>query len=309
MKTHTINASDGYPLTVYTYPSSQQTKGMVLIVHGLGEYGRRYEAFADKLTQSGYHVVSFDQRGHGKSNQDNPSIHFKSRKGNRALYLDTKMMIDYAKTIDPSLPCFVFAHSMGSFVVRQCLHEDPFIVDGVVLSGSPLLNKLNLSLGLLIALFIRLVKGNKHCSRWFTKTFADAPYKSMRKRGMIQKRHEWTTADKAMQQAYLDDPLTQKPLTIQAHIDLMRLMRKAQPSRKRSKTSIPTPIALYTGRDDALCLYGKATIQLQTFLIKHHFNHVDLFLIEHTRHELLNETNRDETSKHMIHTINRMQPQ
>ncbi|MEL6894774.1 MAG: lysophospholipase [Planctomycetota bacterium] len=41
--------------------------GTVVVVHGLGEHGGRYEGLAQQLTMDGYHVITFDHQGHGRS--------------------------------------------------------------------------------------------------------------------------------------------------------------------------------------------------------------------------------------------------
>ena len=44
-----------------------EVKAVIALVHGMGEHSGRYRRFAEFLTQKGIAIISFDQRGHGKS--------------------------------------------------------------------------------------------------------------------------------------------------------------------------------------------------------------------------------------------------
>ena len=64
----TITTADGLALHLHTWPlPATPTRGSVLIVHGLGEHGGRYAHVAAHLTQAGWAVLGYDQRGHGRS--------------------------------------------------------------------------------------------------------------------------------------------------------------------------------------------------------------------------------------------------
>lgn len=109
-------------------------RGVVLMVHGLGEHSGRYEHVAQRLLQWGYSVRAYDQWGHGQS--DGP------RGG---LPSDTQLLDDLAWQVDetraayPGLPLILLGHSMGGLVVARFVGLRLRPVDGVVLS-SPALN-------------------------------------------------------------------------------------------------------------------------------------------------------------------------
>ena len=67
-KTFTFTTKDKTNLFVYTWlPDNNQCKAIVLILHGMAEHAERYKGFTHFLTDSGYGVYAYDQRGHGKS--------------------------------------------------------------------------------------------------------------------------------------------------------------------------------------------------------------------------------------------------
>ena len=64
----TLTTADGLVLHLHAWPlPATPARGGVLIVHGLGEHGGRYAHVATHLTQAGWAVVGYDQRGHGRS--------------------------------------------------------------------------------------------------------------------------------------------------------------------------------------------------------------------------------------------------
>ena len=67
-----LTADDGTRLFVRCYESSDRTDALgsqptVVILHGIGEHGGRYEHVAERLAQEGLRVVICDLRGHGQS--------------------------------------------------------------------------------------------------------------------------------------------------------------------------------------------------------------------------------------------------
>lgn len=103
----------------------------VVIVHGYGEHGDRYERLADRLTGEGFSVWANDHRGHGLS------------EGHRGLIehlgdavADVDQVVEMARSAHPDVPVFMFAHSMGGTIgLRYALeHQDKLA--GLILSSA-----------------------------------------------------------------------------------------------------------------------------------------------------------------------------
>ena len=62
-----LSPIDGVPLHVRTWMPEGDQKGTLVIVHGLGEHGGRYDAFARAFGEAGWAVIAADHRGHGRS--------------------------------------------------------------------------------------------------------------------------------------------------------------------------------------------------------------------------------------------------
>src|SRR5262249_45434336 len=64
----TVTTDDGLALVTQTWPApGEAARGLVVIVHGLGEHCRRYDHVARRLNAVGFDVVGYDHRGHGHS--------------------------------------------------------------------------------------------------------------------------------------------------------------------------------------------------------------------------------------------------
>src|SRR4051812_36826362 len=65
----TFTASDGENIALQDWPlpDGLRLRGVVLLVHGLGEHAGRYEHVARKLNGWGFEVRGYDHFGHGES--------------------------------------------------------------------------------------------------------------------------------------------------------------------------------------------------------------------------------------------------
>jgi alpha-beta hydrolase superfamily lysophospholipase len=110
----TFTSKDGLSLfgRAWISPASQP-KGIVHLVHGLGEHSGRYDHIGKALTNAGYHLASFDLRGHGLS--EGPRGH---TPGLSYLMDDIRLfMIESSKHMGNSLPKFIYGHSLGGILV------------------------------------------------------------------------------------------------------------------------------------------------------------------------------------------------
>lgn len=108
-------------------------KGTVVVNHGFSEHLGRYDHLSSYLSKNGYHVLRYDLRGHGKT--VSPKGYIKSYKD---FIEDCDVVVEYAKSLYPSLPLTILGHSMGGFISVNYALEHPNKVDQLVLSGPAL---------------------------------------------------------------------------------------------------------------------------------------------------------------------------
>lgn len=111
-----VMARDGLKLATIHWPAPvrEGLKGVVCVVHGLGEHSGRYKGLAKQLNQWGWAVVSYDHRGHGRSpgprgglRQDDDMLH------------DLAAIIDAIRLVYPQEKVAVLGHSLGGLVVSR----------------------------------------------------------------------------------------------------------------------------------------------------------------------------------------------
>lgn len=143
-----LTARDGTHLVVMDWPLDKgPVRGVVLIVHGLGEHAWRYDALALELNSWGFAVRAYDQYGHGES---------MGQRG--ALPGDDRLLQDLAEVVDESrarmhdeTPLIVLGHSMGGLVAARFVSLGMRRLDALVLSSPVLDPGLNTFQKLLLA--------------------------------------------------------------------------------------------------------------------------------------------------------------
>ncbi len=106
-------------------------KGVVCLVHGLGEHSGRYAPLAAALNGAGFAVHAFDLRGHGKSG---------GKRGHTpsydALLDDITCLLDDAEKKFPRAPLFLYGHSLGgNLVINYILRRPVERLTGAVATG------------------------------------------------------------------------------------------------------------------------------------------------------------------------------
>ena len=127
---------DGFALTGYRWDLPEPS-ALVVIAHGAAEHAQRYARFAGALNQAGFAVWALDHRGHGASPGPEGLGDFGDA-GWDGLVADIGQLLRLAKAAHPGLPAALFGHSMGSFALQQLVPDCSADVDAVVLSGSTL---------------------------------------------------------------------------------------------------------------------------------------------------------------------------
>ena len=108
----------------YEWPLEKPRK-VVCIVHGIGEYGGRYDRVAEAFRKHGMSVLALDLRGHGGS---------LGRRGHCAprkdVLDDVSSLIELAGKRYPGVPLVLYGHSMGGNIAldyrfRGLLNDRP----------------------------------------------------------------------------------------------------------------------------------------------------------------------------------------
>ena len=105
-------------------------RGLIILVHGIGEHFGRYMKWASRFTTGGYAVYGADLPGHGLSG---------GKRGHISSYNNVDEIIDklisYGKKDFPDAPVVLYGHSLGGGIaLRYLLRRQPEICCAIVTS-------------------------------------------------------------------------------------------------------------------------------------------------------------------------------
>jgi len=129
----TIRGSGEIDLFVQTWLPVGAVRGVVAIVHGIGEHSGRYGYLVQRVVDSGFAVAALDNRGHGRSGGTHG--HIDSWSDYRE---DVHTFLHYVSAKFPRLPLFLYGHSLGALIVSDYVLFHPEGLDGLIVSGHPL---------------------------------------------------------------------------------------------------------------------------------------------------------------------------
>ncbi len=256
---------------IATSATEGEPHAIVQIAHGIGEHALRYDAFARVLTDNGFIVYADDHRGHGETGRrqhggDLSKLGRLGPGGLRAAEEAILRLTSIARERHPDLPLIMFGHSWGSLMTQRIINHEARPFDAVVLSGSAYRTPLLMESGDL----------NKQWRHPKANGF------------------EWLSSDPRTATDFIADPLC-------FSADIIKLFGLADGARLFG-TPAPgvadVPMLIVSGRDDPLSR-GDGLRKLADAYRARGVRDVTLRLFD-GRHELLNETNRDEVTAEIV---------
>jgi len=138
MKTEEFSliADDGKSVHVYHWSPRAEPKACVLIAHGMAEHAARYARFAEALTGAGYEVWAPDHRGHGKTAAEGELGWLADSDGFRRVVEDLRGLSVRIHGERPGKKLFLFGHSWGSFLSQGFISLYGADLAGCVLCGT-----------------------------------------------------------------------------------------------------------------------------------------------------------------------------
>lgn len=288
-----VRSNDGQnELAYYAYvPTDTVPRAVIQICHGMKEYVRRYELFAQEMCARGYAVCGHDHLGHGETAKTEDDLGFVAeKKGADLLVEDLYTVTGKIRADFEGVPVILLGHSMGSFVGRALVAKYPNAVDGFIISGtggpeSPT------ALGKLVASMVALFRGKRYRSKLLHGMAMGGYTKRM---GEDAPRSAWLTRDEEIVRKYDNDPFCKTIFTVRGFYDLFDLLGGVSKKSWAKKLRRDLPVLMISGDADPVGNYGKGVKVVYDRLCAASLTDVTLKLYGDARHELLNETNRDE---------------
>jgi alpha-beta hydrolase superfamily lysophospholipase len=268
----------GLEIAYYRWRTTKKPTGIVQIAHGMGEHSLRYGDFAEFLNGEGFHVYANDHRGHGRTAKTKEMLGDFGAGGWDALVDDVASVTRLARTREGvALPILLLGHSMGSFAAQQYLIDHSELIAGAIISGSASIDKLAID---------PTRQGDLTA---FNQAFEPArtPY-------------DWLSRDPAQVDKYIADPLCGFGVNARA----MQSMAASAP-RQIDPASIARirkdlPIYIIAGDKDPINHDLEWLKPLAERYRAAGIADVSEKYYAGGRHEMLNETNRDEVYRDIL---------
>ena len=304
MKDETVRCSpftfvtdDGCALLVYRWLPAAAPKAVVQIAHGLVEHAGRYARLATALTRAGYAVYAGDHRGHGQTAPTPEDLGFFAQHGGWRKCVDDLWELNQRIATDhPCLPIVLIGHSMGSFMAQHFISEHGEALAGVVLAGSngkPA--RLTVALRL-IARIERLRLGPRGRSVLVHSLAFGAFNKQFEP---VRTEADWLSRDSAEVDKYLADPLCRFRPALQLWIDFLDALSEIAKPARQARIPKRLPIYVIAGTRDPVSANSKGLSQLLSAYQAVGLQRVSYRFYPDARHELFNETNRDEVTREL----------
>ncbi len=277
-----------------------KVKGVVQIAHGMAEHSNRYARFAMELCKNGYAVFINDHLGHGKSVASKDELGYFGENGMDSLVDDMKQLTDIAKKEYPDVPYILFGHSMGSFLSRKYTEKYGDGLDAAVYCGTSGTNPAA-GMGIMVAKYFEKSKGDHERSS-FINNMAFGPYN---KKTEKRTEFDWLSRDEKEVDKYIADDLCGFCFTANGFETLFTVLKAVSQKSWYNNVRKDLPILLISGDNDPVGDYGKGVTQVFDDLKKTGHN-ATVKLYTGGRHEILNETNRDEVTQDIIGWMNKV---
>lgn len=269
-----------------------QVRCVLQIVHGMAEYVERYQEFAEFLTARGFVVTGDDHLGHGRSVEEGGKYgYFCEQDPATVVVRDVHRLKKMTEALYPDVPYVIMGHSMGSFITRNYMYRYGTGIEGAVIMGTGMQPIGTLRMAKAAAGIQKLFCGSGHVSRFIDK-LAFGVYN--KKIPDPQTGFDWLSRDHARVERYIADPLCGFTFTVNGFSTLFELVSRLYSKENLSRIPKRLPVFMVSGDADPVGDYGRGVKKAYDSLVAAGLENIKLKMYEGSRHELLNETNRDE---------------
>ncbi|MEI8255972.1 MAG: alpha/beta hydrolase [Deltaproteobacteria bacterium] len=296
----TVTADDGTPLHVYHWSSDTPStpRAVVHIAHGMAEHAARYARLAEALVAAGYEVYANDHRGHGKTARTEADLgFFAASNGWRRVVDDLWLHIRTARERHAGVPVVLIGHSMGSFISQQVIIEHGDALAAAVLSGSNGKPPAIAAAGRVVARIERMRLGAHGRSKLLNALSFDDYNKAFRPN---RTKFDWLSRDQAEVDKYVADPLCGFMVCTQLWVDLLDVLGDIASPAKQARISPTLPVYIVAGSEDPVGAQTRGLEQLRGAYAAAGLTRVAHRYYPGGRHEIFNETNRDEVTRDLI---------
>jgi len=295
-ETFWLTATDHSRLFVNQWLPESAPRAVIMLAHGMAEHSGRYGRLAQALCDEGYGFYAPDLRGHGRTAEGAILGHYADRDGWAKVVGDLASLNHYIGQQHPEIPIVLLGHSMGSYIAQAYLLHHSASLHGAILSGSNFKPVALYRAARQIARFERLRQGSTGRSaliNWLSFGSFNQKFKPTRTA------FDWLSRDPVEVDKYVHDPLCGFRCTNQLWVDLLGGLQQISKASNLAQIDPGLPLLVIGGECDPVS-DGKRLKDLADALRDAGSRHLQLTIYPQARHELFNETNRDEVTTDVL---------
>ena len=273
-------------------PKNREIIGVVQLAHGMIDHVGRYGDLANFLTGEGYVFAGNDHLGHGDTAAPTKDFGFFAEKdGVDKVLSDLNTMNKILRERFPGKKPVIMGHSMGSFLSRLYVEKYPDTVSGHIIHGTGGPMGIILPLGKALVNTVMLFRGKRGHSKMISSmAFMGYNSKFPKEEGATA----WLSRDTERVTGEDRNEYTTFAFTLSAFRDLFRMVGKSNSKKWFKEYPKDLPTLVMSGDMDPVGAYGKGPRYVYKHLAVSGVSDVQLKLYEGARHELFNETCREE---------------
>lgn len=288
---YSVASPTGAKLNIYSLKAEAPPRGVIQINHGMAEHGARYARFAEAMTREGFHVYAHDHRGHGHTKApDAPRGHFGTDPAADKVLADIDAVHDHIAEAHPGLPVILFGHSMGGLIALNYLFARSDRIAAAAIWNANFFAGIAGRAAQAILAWERFRLGSDVPSRILPKlTFQTWAHQVPDRRTDF----DWLSRDEAEVAKYVADPLCGFDVSVGAWRSVFGFIFAGAGDENFKAIRRDLPVLLVGGERDPATNGGKAVENLAARMKRMGFSNLQSTIYRETRHESLNEVNRD----------------
>ncbi|KQM53890.1 alpha/beta hydrolase [Pseudomonas sp. Leaf15] len=291
-----LTANDRSRLYVNQWLPDGPAKAMIMLSHGMAEHSGRYARLAEALCAAGYGLYALDQRGHGRTADEGTLGLYAEKDGWNKVVGDLASLNQHIGQQQPGLPIILLGHSMGSYIAQAYLLHHSASLDGAILSGSNFQPVALYRAAGVIARLERARQGLRGRSALIDFLSFGSFNKAFKPNRTA---FDWLSRDPLEVDKYTNDPLCGFRCTNQLWIDLLGGLQQISKASNLAQIDPGLPIMVMGGECDPVS-EGKRLKSLAHALREAGCQNLQLTIYPQARHEVFNETNRDEVTADVL---------
>lgn len=274
---------------------------VVQVNHGLAEHSARYRRFAETLAGHGIATYAHDHRGHGHTTAPQaPRGSFGPLPAADLVLDDVLAVHEQIASDHPGVPVIVFGHSMGGLIALNFVLRHHKRVAGAAIWNAPRSAGVLGQAARLALAWERMRLGSDVPSR-ILPALSFRPWgKRFSETGTG---FDWLSRDTDEVRKYADDPLCGWDASVGMWRTVFEFGLRADKDASFADIDRELPLHLVGGAHDPATNDGKDMTRLAQRLRRMGFSNLKSTIYPDTRHESLNETNRDEITADLIDWI------